>query len=62
MQNGFAYALFPAAGRLAVRTEDGQIAVYDVAGLGVQGMGVQSGTLVVRTASGPRSLESLRRL
>lgn len=62
VQNGFAYALFPVAGRLAVRTEDGRIAVYDISGMAVHGVGAQSGTLVVQTASGPRSLESLRRL
>lgn len=61
-QNRFAYAFFPSAGRLAVRTDDGTINLYDVSGLGVQGMGAQSGTLVVQTASGPRTLETLPRV
>ena len=59
-QNDWAYALFPAAGRLVVLAR-GVVTLYDVSGVEVRGVGMQSGTTVVYTASGARPLESFPR-
>jgi hypothetical protein len=56
-QDELAYALFRAAGRVAVRSP-GRVALYDVSGVQVLGIGMQSGRIVVQTAAGPRPLSS----
>lgn len=61
-QNHVAYALFPAAGRLAVRSDDGTVTLYDVSGLAVRGVGAQNGEFVVQTATGTHPLDALKRL
>jgi hypothetical protein len=60
-QNGWAYALFPAASRLAVRA-NGVVTLYDLSGVEPRGLGMQSGVLVVYTPAGPRPLESFPRV
>jgi hypothetical protein len=58
-QERIEYALFRAAGRLAVRAA-GVVTVYDVSGIEVLGIGMQDGSLVVQTTAGPRPLDSFR--
>lgn len=60
-QDTLSYALFRGAGRLAV-LQAGSVAVYDVSGARVHGVGVQSRVIVVHTADGARPLSSFPRV
>lgn len=50
-----------AAGRVAVRSR-GRVALYDVSGVPVHGLGMQAGQIVVQTAAGPRPLAGFPRI
>ncbi|MCT0225485.1 SHOCT domain-containing protein [Synechococcus sp. CS-1328] len=56
-QNELRYAIFPAAGRLAVE-HSGHCRVFDVSGQAIRGVSLQSGTgdLILSTAEGDRPL------
>jgi hypothetical protein len=60
-QNELDYAYFPNSNRLAVR-QGGAVAIYDLSGLSFRGVAAQSGSIVVHTDRGPRSLVELPRV